>query len=58
MTTSELELKSQLTLADIIELTRTEGDAWKLSHVRRVLKLIGLIGAEMVYDETAVYLHD
>lgn len=53
-----MELKPQLTLADIIELTRTEGDAWKLSHVRRVLKLIGLIGAEMVYDETAVYLHD
>lgn len=62
MTTTELVLNPHLALPDIIELTRTEGDAWKLSHVRRVLKLIGLIGAGMVYDETAVtiatYLHD
>ncbi|HRQ38598.1 MAG TPA: HD domain-containing protein [Chloroflexota bacterium] len=62
MTTNELVLKPQLTLEDIIELTRTEGDAWKLSHVRRVLKLIGLIGEDMVHDHTAVtiatYLHD
>lgn len=62
MTINELELKPQLTLDDIIELTRTEGDAWKWSHVHRVLRLIGLIGEEMVYDETAVtiatYLHD
>ena len=62
MTTNELVLKPQLTLEDIIELTRTEGDAWKLSHVRRVLQLIGLIGAGTTYDETAVtiatYLHD
>lgn len=51
-----------LTLADVMEMTRVEGDAWKLSHVRRVLQLIGLIGAGMVYDQTAVtiatYLHD
>lgn len=62
MNTNELVLKPQLTLDDIIELTRVEGDAWKLSHVRRVLKLIELIGEEVVYDETAVtiatYLHD
>lgn len=62
MTTSELNLKPQLTLNDVIELTRTEGDAWKLSHVRRVLKLIELIGEGLVYDHTAVtiatYLHD
>lgn len=52
----------ELTLADVMEMTRVEGDAWKLSHVRRVLQLIGLIGAGMVYDQTAVtlatYLHD
>lgn len=62
MTTSELVLPDTLMLTDIVELTRVEGDAWKLSHVRRVLKLIGLIGEGMVYDETAVtiatYLHD
>lgn len=62
MTTNELVLQPQLTLDDIIELTRVEGDAWKLSHVRRVLQLIGLIGVGLVYDETAVtiatYLHD
>lgn len=62
MTTNELMVKPQLTLDDIIELTGTEGDAWKLSHVRRVLQLIGLIGEGMVYNDTAVtiatYLHD
>ncbi len=51
-----------LTLADVMEMTRVEGDAWKLSHVRRVLQLIALIGEGLVYDETAVtiatYLHD
>lgn len=52
----------ELTLADVMEMTRVEGDAWKLSHVRRVLQLIALIGEGLVYDETAVtiatYLHD
>lgn len=51
-----------LTLADVVEMTRAAGDTWSFSHVRRVLKLIGLIGTGMVYDETAVtiaiYLHD
>lgn len=62
MIINELDDKPQLTLDDVIELTRVEGDAWKLSHVRRVLQLIELIGEGLVYDETAVtiatYLHD
>ncbi len=62
MTTTDFVLADKLTLADIVELTRAEGDAWKLSHVRRVLKLIELIGAGLAYDQTAVtmatYLHD
>ncbi len=58
MITADLIQDRVLTLADVIELTRTEGDAWKLSHVRRVLKLIELIGKGMNYDQTAVTRRD
>jgi len=62
MTTNDLLLAQRLTLNDVMEITRVEGDAWKLSHVHRVLKLISLIGNGMDYDKTAVttatYLHD
>ncbi|MFO7681214.1 MAG: HD domain-containing protein [Chloroflexota bacterium] len=62
MTSDDLLLAPKLTLADVMEITCAEGDPWKLSHVRRVLQLIGLIGEGMVYDKTAVtiatYLHD
>jgi len=58
----DLLQNQSLTLADLKGLTRIEGDPWKLSHVRRVLKLIEIIGEGMTYDETAVtiatYLHD
>lgn len=51
-----------LTIADVAEMTRLDGDPWHLSHVHRLLKLIPVIGEGMVYDETAVtiatYLHD
>lgn len=62
MISDDLLLAPKLTLADVMEITCAEGDPWKLSHVQRVLKLIELIGAGMVYDKTAVtiatYLHD
>jgi uncharacterized protein len=62
MTSDDLLLAPKLTLADVMEITCAEGDPWKLSHVRRVLQLIGLIGEGLVYDKTAVtiatYLHD
>ncbi|MCL4262892.1 MAG: HD domain-containing protein [Anaerolineae bacterium] len=62
MMIAEFVQERDLTLADVMEMTRVEGDAWKLSHVRRVLQLIELIGEGMVYDHTAVtiatYLHD
>ena len=62
MTTNDLRLAEKLTLSDVMEITCAEGDAWKLSHVRRVLKLISLIGGGLAYDKTAVtlatYLHD
>ena len=62
MVIEDLIHEQSLTLDDIIELTTNEGDAWKLSHVRRVLQLIELIGESMEYDKTAVtiatYLHD
>lgn len=51
-----------LSVDNLVELTRAEGDKWKLSHVCRLLELIKLIGRELAYDETAVtiaaYLHD
>jgi uncharacterized protein len=59
---SQPERPTNLTIADLAEMTRADGDPWKLSHVHRLLKLIALIGVGMVYDETAVtiatYLHD
>ena len=62
MTNNDLLLTQTLSLTDIMEITAAEGDPWKLSHVRRVLKMIQLIGDGLVYDETAVtiatYLHD
>jgi HD superfamily phosphodiesterase len=62
MTNNDLLLTLKLTLADVMEITCAEGDPWKLSHVRRVLHLIGLIGEGLVYDKTAVSiatcLHD
>lgn len=62
MITDDIIQDGQLALADVIEMTRLEGDNWKLAHVHRVLQLIGLIGEGMAYDETAVtiatYLHD
>ncbi|MGD2077819.1 MAG: hypothetical protein PVH18_05525 [Chloroflexota bacterium] len=62
MPARELTLADHLTQGDLVELTRVEGDAWRLSHVRRLLKLIELIGQGLAYDETAmtiaVCLHD
>lgn len=62
MTLATFAPECTLTLADVIAMTRAAGDDWQLSHVRRVLKLIELIGAGLVYDQTAVtiatYLHD
>ena len=62
MITQDLSIATTLTIADVIEMTRADGDPWKLSHVHRLLKLIPLIGEELAYDETiltiATYLHD
>jgi uncharacterized protein len=62
MSTQELTLSDYLILDDLVELTRKEGDAWRLSHVHRVLKLTELIGQGLEYDVVAmtiaVYLHD
>lgn len=59
---SALERPSRLTIADVAEMTRADGDPWKLSHVHRLLRLIALIGEGIVYDTTALtiatYLHD
>jgi len=62
MNASDLILADHLTLDELDELTRLEGDAWRLSHVRRVLKLTEVIGQGLAYDTTAmtiaIYLHD
>ena len=62
MTTYGLSIATTLMIADVIEMTRADGDPWKLSHVHRLLKLIPLIGEGLAYDETiltiATYLHD
>lgn len=52
MITIDLIQDRELTLSDIKELTCADGDPWKLSHVRRVLNLIELIGEGLVYDVT------
>lgn len=62
MSAQEFTLANHLTLDDLVELTREESDAWRLSHVRRVLKLTELIAQGLAYDAAAmtiaVYLHD
>jgi len=62
MTTPDPAISHGLTVANLVEMTRADGDPWHFSHVQRLLKLIALIGEGMVYDETAVtiatYLHD
>lgn len=62
MITPDPAISHGLTVANLVEMTRADGDPWHFSHVQRLLKLIALIGEGMVYDETAViiatYLHD
>jgi uncharacterized protein len=62
MTLLGLTNVEHLTLADLVEMTHAEGDAWRLSHARRVLRLTELIGQGLEYDAAAVaiaaLLHD
>jgi len=62
MTTMDVSEVQNLTFADLVEMTRAEGDAWRFSHVRRVLKLAELIAGDLTYDAPslaiAAYLHD
>ena len=62
MTTDDMLIAPPLTIADVAEMTRLDGDPWQLSHVHRLLKLIPVIGEGIAYDATAVtiatYLHD
>lgn len=51
-----------MNLSEIQKLTLAYGESWAIAHVRRLLKLIELIGADLQYDaqaiQWAVYLHD
>jgi uncharacterized protein len=51
-----------MNLEQIEQMTMELGEGWGYAHVRRVLKLIDIIGAELEYDREATvyaaYLHD
>jgi uncharacterized protein len=55
-------INMQLTLDDIIQMTREVGDDWAVAHAKRLLELVKLIGADIPYDpyvmQLAAYLHD
>ena len=64
MTISALPLPdpTTLSLADVIRMTGEQGEGWAVAHARRLLALIGEIGAGLDYDAMALtlatYLHD
>ncbi len=53
---------SQLTLDNIIQMTRQSGENWAVAHAQRLIELIKQIGMDLPYDlyvmELAAYLHD
>ena len=53
---------TELSLADIVQLTRQAGDSWAIAHARRLIELIQRISTEHPYDslvvELAAYIHD
>jgi uncharacterized protein len=55
-------IKHQLVLNDIIQMTMEAGEEWAVAHAKRLLKLVGQIGADIQYDfqimELATYMHD
>lgn len=55
-------IQAPFTLDDIIHMTREVGEDWAVSHAKRLLELIKMIGAEIPHDsrvlELAAYLHD
>lgn len=54
--------KVELTLDDIIQMTRKVGEEWAVSHAKRLLRLIEQIAADIPYNrdviQLAAYLHD
>ena len=55
-------INSQLTLDDIIQMTRQTGENWAVAHAKRLIELIKQIGVDLPHDshviELAAYLHD
>jgi HD superfamily phosphodiesterase len=55
-------ITSQLSLDDIVQLTLEVGEPWAVTHAVRLMKLIGQISGELVYDhqvlQFAAYMHD
>ena len=55
-------IQAHFTLDDIIHMTREVGEDWAVSHAKRLLELIKMIGAAIPHDsyvlEVAAYLHD
>jgi len=52
----------RLSLDDMVQLTLKAGEEWVVAHAKRLLRLSGLIGADLPYDsavlELAAYMHD
>jgi HD superfamily phosphodiesterase len=62
MSTFEGPSAARLDLADLEAMTLADGEGWALPHVRRIVRLIREIGADLAYDAHALtiaaYLHD
>jgi uncharacterized protein len=62
MSACEVPSAAHLNLADLEAMTLADGEGWALPHVRRLLRLIQEIGADLAYDAHALtiaaYLHD
>lgn len=56
------EIKSMLTINDIVQMTVQVGEGWATAHAQRLMELIRKIGQDEAYDEQtltyAAYLHD
>lgn len=54
--------KADLSLTDVIQMTRQVGEGWAVAHARRLIELVKQISVDLPYDslvmELAAYMHD
>lgn len=52
----------KLALEDIVQMTRSVGEDWAVTHAKRLLRLVEQVAADLPYDqdvmELAAYMHD